>query len=288
MKHFTLILTFTVASVSLWAKSQESLPIVVVRSPLSNISDYYRYLSSNPNTKNPSQAFELNLSHEDVSESYFKMASDLEKTTDPTKKKLQREELLVLIYQLPVSYERFHLLESISKNLKPKNSLNDDFIQDIELELRRLREISGGEDLILYIDHNKWGPEATKALQKDPFATLTLLSSAWKPCSFTGQADLALEWLRKLQSCESWISGNSKKYQWSSLSYLENYRREVFWDSDDVKADNWFNPNQLISNNTNITEEDYPWSKWLFAAALASGLHFLYQNRNREIVIQFQ
>jgi hypothetical protein len=262
---------------------------VTVRAPKSHLGDYYRYLSHNPTIINPIQAFEIQFQNITVPENYFQKASKINSLSDAIERNKQKQELLSQVYQLPVSFERHHLIEILTKETsEPSEMIMASFVESLESEIRKLRSRPGGEDLVLFINHNKWEGDQIKTLTKNGTATWTILSSAWSPCSFTGTPEKALIWLTKEIQCENWIQGNPDHYKWSKLSFLYSFRREVFWSSKQVKSDNWFNPQQIVSHDVSLHENKKSWKKWVTVAALLGSLHFLYQNRNKEVIIQFE
>jgi hypothetical protein len=271
------------------SESYSTKKTVVVRAPESQLSQYYRYLSHNPTGLTPIQAFEIQFQNLTVPKHYFEKASKIHSISDPNEKKKQKEELLNQVYQLPVSFERHHLIGILNpKTLESTEMISTTFVEALESELRKLRSRPGGEDLVLFIDLNKWESGQIKNLEKEGVSTWTVVSSAWSPCSFTGTPEKALMWLMKEIQCQNWIEGSPEHYKWNTLSYLSGFRREVFWSLKDVKPDNWFNPQQVISQDISLDEDKKTWKKWVVATLLLGSLHFIYQNRDKEIVVQFE
>jgi len=264
--------------------------IVTIRAMSSSISDYYRYLARMPNHQSPIQAFQKAMNHSRISPLYFDQVADALKIKDINRRRIKLLELKRKFHTLKPSYERHQLIKSLGRDILV-NTHHDDFshqIMGLDSHLRRLRMLPGGEDITLFLNHSKWEGNVSELLAESDYFTWTLISSSWKPIVFNGSANDAVSWLENIKQGTPWIRGSSHSYQWETLGFLENFNREIFWDSTLVTADNWFNPTPLVATHILTDNPSKSFKKWAIAAIVIGSLHFIYQNKNKELIIQFQ
>lgn len=285
------LFTFFLLAFSSWVYAESKNHPVTIRSQSSSVLDYYNYLRQNPSTMSPIAAFEASFKTSGIAEALFEKADRLAKIKDTNEKTEKIEQFLLEIYKYPPSYERHHLITSL---LSPKEVQEMDpqilntFSFSIEENLRRLRKSPGGEDLELYVDHHKWETSLSKVISQNHRHTWTLISSSWAPCSVTTDYHQALSWLKSVERCPYWIDGHTQSYKWTRLSFLDQYKREIFWGATSVTPDNWFNPNNIIAADIAEPKLMSGWQKWILTAAILSSIHFMYQNKDKEIVIQLE
>jgi hypothetical protein len=276
-------------------QSPEAKSLVTVRSPQSPVADFYKYLSFNPSTITPMKAFDQYLTEYSLSELWFEKLSNIKNISSPLLQKKKLADLEKELLELPPCVERYQLLKSVQNDLNALSVVSQKKIpshitDEFEKELRRLRKIPAGQDLVLYVNHQKWDEQSNPlslALPSNHFQTWTLLSSAWRPCQTQAPLQQALLWLKNLKTCPLWVEGSSESYQWQSLGFLSSYKRDVFWNSDSITADNWFNPSLLLGKPLEEKKDSFFSSPWVWSTlAVLSGL-FLYENRNKELIIQF-
>jgi hypothetical protein len=290
MKYcFSIFVFLLLESATCLALANEN-NIVTVRAMTSSIADYYRYLAKMPHHLTPIRAFQEAMNHSRVSPAYFDQVTDALKISDVNKRKIKLLELKHKFYKLSPSYERHQLIKALGKEIQV--SLHqEDFSQHIiklDSHLRRLRMLPGGEDITLFVNHTKWEGNVSELLTESDYFTWTLVSSSWRPIVFNGSPSEAIFWIENIKHGTPWIQGNSNSYHWETLGFLENFNREIFWGSTLVTADNWFNPNRLTATDIMTDSSSKSWKGWAMAALAIGSIHVLYQNRNKELVIQFQ
>ncbi|MCS6838021.1 MAG: hypothetical protein NZ480_04165 [Bdellovibrionaceae bacterium] len=269
---FLLLLLHTITPHHLQAQKVDQT--VLVRQKNASVTAYYKNLYLQPSYLSPIQAYQKMLESNDTTpemiQKIIQFGNNRNQISDT-----QKEQFFISIYETKPSHNFYLLAQEAQKNHQlMEHTWQEQEIQSIESQLRRLRTFAGGEDLVLFINGIPW-EQVAKDEKREQYQNWTIISSAWAPCSKVGSIPDLIHWISSLNGCAPWIMGDRNHYSWSQFSFLKNFKRSIFWADEHYSVDNWFSPQSELNPNLSdehVSNKKVPSWIWWGAAVLISAV----------------